>query len=87
MTAGCYDSKVSDMKLSKQQAVALFGGQTKGLAAALGVTSSAISQWPDVLRPEQVDRVLGAAIRLGVVKCLADVRASESKSDAGREAA
>lgn len=56
------------MKLTKQQAVRLFGGQVKGLAAALGLTSSAISQWPEELSPQRADRVIGAAVRLGVIE-------------------
>jgi hypothetical protein len=35
------------------------------LADAVGLTRPAISQWPDELRQEQVDRVIGAAVRLG----------------------
>jgi len=51
--------------MTKSQAIDLFGGRVKDLAAALGVTSSAISQWPDAELPtEYADRVRGAAVRL-----------------------
>ncbi len=51
--------------MNKNQAADLFGNRTK-LAAALGITKSAISQWPEELTQEQVDRVIGAAVRLSV---------------------
>jgi transcriptional regulator with XRE-family HTH domain len=54
------------MNMRKQEAIALFGGTTKAMAEALKLTSSAVSQWPEDLRPEQVDRVIGAAVRLGL---------------------
>ena len=47
----------------KNQAIKMFGGQIP-LAQALGITSSAISQWPEVLDQAKTDRVVGAAIRL-----------------------
>jgi DNA-binding transcriptional regulator YdaS (Cro superfamily) len=47
----------------KNQAIKMFGGQIP-LAQALGITSSAISQWPDKLDQAKTDRVVGAAIRL-----------------------
>jgi hypothetical protein len=37
------------------------------LAAALGVTSSAISQWPEELDQARADRVFGAMLRLGLL--------------------
>jgi hypothetical protein len=51
--------------MTKTQAVALFGGSVGLLARGLGVTTQAISQWPQKLRIEQTDRVTGAAVRLG----------------------
>ena len=51
--------------MTKTDAIALFGGRQQDLAEALGVTSSAISQWPDMLTPSHEDRVIGAAVRLG----------------------
>lgn len=51
--------------MTKKEAIALFGSTAASLAAALGITPSAVSQWNDVLRQDQEDRVIGAAVRLG----------------------
>lgn len=52
------------MTLTKQQAIGIFGtGAETG--RALGITRSAVSQWPDVLDQRMTDLVVGAAIRLG----------------------
>jgi len=52
--------------MTKTAAIGMFGATVTEMARALGVTRSAISQWPEVLRQEQVDRVIGAAVRLGL---------------------
>lgn len=52
--------------MTKTDAIQLFGSQT-ALARALGLTDSAVSQWPDELTQERIDRVTGAAIRLGLL--------------------
>lgn len=49
--------------MTKQEAVAMFGDQTK-LARALGITPQAVSQWPEEISLAQADRVTGAAIRV-----------------------
>lgn len=54
--------------MTKREAIDLFGGKVKDLAAALGVTSSAVSQMPEVLTPRQENEVIGAAIRLGIYR-------------------
>lgn len=54
--------------MNKTEAIAIFGTTVADLARALGVTRSAVSQWPFDLRPEQVDRVIGAGVRLGRIK-------------------
>lgn len=52
------------MTLTKQQAIAIFGsGANTG--RALGITRSAVCQWPEVLDQRQTDLVVGAAVRLG----------------------
>jgi transcriptional repressor of cell division inhibition gene dicB len=52
------------MNLTKQQAIAIFRTQGE-LARALGITTSAVGQWPDVLDQRKADEVVGAALRLG----------------------
>lgn len=52
--------------MQKSEAIQLFGGQVKDLAAAMGVTSAAVSQWPAVLPQRLADQVRGAAMRLGL---------------------
>lgn len=53
--------------MKKTEAIQLFGGKQKDVAAALGVTPSAVSQWPDDLDQATEDRVIGAAVRLGIL--------------------
>lgn len=43
--------------MKKQDVIDLFGGTVKGLADAMGITSQAISQWPDDLGPNQIKRI------------------------------
>ena len=55
--------------MNKSFAYALIGVSTaQGLAEALGVTRSAIVQWPDPLRRRQANEVLGCAVRHGRVR-------------------
>lgn len=49
--------------MSKQQAIRALGGTVSEAARRVGVTSSAISQWPDDLPPRLEDRVLAALAR------------------------
>lgn len=53
--------------MTKAEAVRIFGDSNADLARALGVTRSAVQQWPDELTQEQADRVVGAAVRLGLL--------------------
>ncbi|PUB82402.1 MAG: hypothetical protein DBP02_15230 [gamma proteobacterium symbiont of Ctena orbiculata] len=50
--------------MNKQDAISLFSG-VPGLANAMGTTRQAIYQWPDDLDQAKIDRVIGAAYRLG----------------------
>lgn len=56
--------------MKKSDAIKIFGNQSK-LAQALGLSKSAVSQWPENLTHYYSDRVIGAAVRiwldLGVV--------------------
>ena len=50
--------------MTKKQAIDILGGTHQKVADALGITRSAVTQWPEELRQDQVDRVIGAAYRL-----------------------
>ena len=54
--------------MTKHEAISLFGGRQVDLARAVGVTRSAVAQWPAELTQEQEDRVNGAALRLGLLR-------------------
>ena len=49
----------------KHAAIELFGGVTN-TAKAVGVGSAAISNWPDILPPRILDRVIAACVREGI---------------------
>lgn len=49
--------------MEKAKAVELLGGTVSSVAAAVGVTPSAVSQWPEQLPPRIEDRVLAAIAR------------------------
>lgn len=53
--------------MTKTSAVKLFGKTQVALAAALGITKSAVGQWPEELTQARRDQVVGAAVRLGKV--------------------
>lgn len=52
--------------MTKTEAIDLFGGSRSEFARALGITPQAVSQWPDELEQDREDRVIGAAVRLGL---------------------
>mgnify|MGYP003399826855 FL=1 len=47
----------------KTEAIDLLGGTVTAAAAEIGVTPSAVTQWPDELPPRLVDRVQAALWR------------------------
>lgn len=51
------------MSMSKHRAIALLGGSASEAARRIGVTASAIAQWPDDLPARLADRVLAALAR------------------------
>lgn len=74
--------------LTKKEAIELFGGTQRRLAAALTISEQAITRWPVVLTERQTNEVLGAAIRScgdehltpeGIVRTIRENR----KADAG----
>ncbi|MFK5950902.1 MAG: Cro/CI family transcriptional regulator [Methylococcales bacterium] len=52
---------------TKTKAIELFGSQAE-LGRALGITRSAIGQWPEIFNHRQINEVLGAAIREGLIR-------------------
>lgn len=51
--------------MTRTEAIQLFGTRQSDLADALGISRSAVAQWAEELTQERIDRVLGAALRLG----------------------
>lgn len=49
--------------MDKATAIRLLGGTVTAAAVEIGVTPSAIAQWPDALPPRLSDRVLAALAR------------------------
>jgi translation initiation factor RLI1 len=49
--------------MNKSTAIELLGGSVKDAAEACQISRSAISQWPDELTKDQVDRVQAALYR------------------------
>jgi len=71
--------------MDKAKALSLFGGPAK-TAAAVGVSTSAISQWPEQLPPHLVDRVIAAAARRDSPSLVARVTGQRLKALGKRKA-
>lgn len=50
--------------MNKTEAIRLLGGTPSDAAKAVGISTGAISQWPEVLPPRLVDRVQAALWRM-----------------------
>lgn len=50
--------------MNKHTAIEQLGGTVKAAASACQISPSAVSQWPDVLTKDQIDRVQAALWRL-----------------------
>lgn len=50
--------------MTKEQAKNIFGARYMDMAKALQKGSSTISMWPDALNNDQINMVIGAAVRL-----------------------
>ena len=50
--------------MDKNRAIELLGGSVTLAAKAIGITPSAVSQWPDILPPRLADRVHAAKFRI-----------------------
>ena len=53
--------------MTKNEAIAMFGGTRSALADAIGRDRLTIYRWPEQLEQDQVDLVMGAALRLGIL--------------------
>lgn len=49
--------------MKKADAIALLGGTVSSAADACQISRSAVSQWPEVLTKDQIDRVQAALFR------------------------
>jgi DNA-binding transcriptional regulator YdaS (Cro superfamily) len=49
--------------MQKQEAIKLLGGSVTAAAEAVGISPSAVTQWPDVLPARLADRVQAALWR------------------------
>lgn len=52
--------------MKKSEAKELLGGTLTRMGAAINRGKSALSQWPDDLTDDQINLVVGAAVRKGV---------------------
>lgn len=52
--------------MTKDEAASIFGGTQAAMARALGLTRGAVAQWPIELTDDQIDRIVGAATRMGL---------------------
>lgn len=59
--------------MTKTEAIQLHGGTQKALAAHLQISQPAVCMWPDELPVAFSDRVIGAAVRLGILRLAANV--------------
>jgi predicted transcriptional regulator len=57
--------KREPVKITKADAIEHFGGTVTECARMLGVTKSAVSQWPDELSAEMLERVITTSWRVG----------------------
>ena len=64
----------------KTQAIELLGGTAKRAAAAIGVTSQAISGWPEQLTPALRDRVQAALYRQKQRRAKPDSKAKQQEA-------
>lgn len=65
--------------MKKKDAISLFGSGA-ALARALGLSRGRIAQWENDLTEDQANRVIGVAVRKGIVKILSADEKSRSIS-------
>lgn len=60
----------------KQKAIELLGGTVTAAARAVGVTPSAVTQWPEELPPRIADRVQAAIARRAFAQSMPEAKAA-----------
>lgn len=65
--------------MNKSRAIELLGGTVAAAAEAVGISQSAISQWPDELPARIADRVLAALARKHLPAELIGTQAEQSR--------
>lgn len=63
--------------MNKSQALEMLGGTVASAATAIGITSQAVTQWPDDLPPRIADRVYAALARKSMLKPITAKRKNE----------
>lgn len=71
--------------MKKARAISLLGGTVTTAARALGVTRSALSQWPAELPARLEDRVLAALVRLYMPHVLDELAKADGAGTAGQQ--
>jgi hypothetical protein len=61
--------------MDKQKLINSLGG-VRNLADLVGISNKAVYQWPDILPPRLMDRVIGAAYRQNRIDEIPEVRQS-----------
>jgi translation initiation factor RLI1 len=72
--------------MKKTTAIKLLGGSIKAAAEACEITSSAISQWPEDLTKDQIDRVQAALYRQSKAGKPSKTKAAPEQAEAGQGA-
>lgn len=73
--------------MNKAHAIAILGGTVTAAAQEIGVTPSAVTQWPDELPPRLVDRVQAAMWRMQQRCADAHTKAAERQEQLGEAVA
>lgn len=70
---------------TKREAIKLFGGTMKAVGDALDITRQAVSQWPEDLPQDKSDRLVGAAVRHGLLVIASDSTSTPHTTAAQQE--
>jgi hypothetical protein len=67
--------------MNKAHAIKLLGGTVTAAAKAIGISASAVTQWPDELPDRIADRVLAAYVRQTSPEVLGDAAATQTSAE------